>query len=271
MASFPADSVRTKNWITETLTDADLEGQFDLLHEYLKAALNSSTGHNHDGTSNQSKKLDKASLVDDFVDDYTTVTGLSTDYLLLADVSDSNKTKKALASDFTYSPTAANALAGSQVQFVKTTDSTVRTLTVSTAFPEDNTIPQNTEGVEYTQLATSITPNSATNRLLIEVEINFVGPSTSNGASFGAAIFQDSTANALRAGLFTYNSTTGNRMVVGIMRHEMAAGTTSATTFKVRVANGSETTTCYANGNPSGSALYGGVMTSSMRIYEIKV
>ncbi len=104
MAVFPSDSVRSKNWGTEILTDADLEGQLDLIHEYLKAALNSSTGHVHDGTSNQAPKLDKNSLVTDFVNDYTTVTGDSADYFLLADASDSNNTKKALVSDIAKSP-----------------------------------------------------------------------------------------------------------------------------------------------------------------------
>lgn len=61
--AFPSDSARTKNWSTETLTDADLEGQFDILHTYFKDALNASTGHNHDGTSNQGPKLTPANLV----------------------------------------------------------------------------------------------------------------------------------------------------------------------------------------------------------------
>lgn len=61
--AFPSDSARTKNWGTETLTDSDLEGQLDLLHTYFKDALNASTGHNHDGTSNQGPKLTPANLV----------------------------------------------------------------------------------------------------------------------------------------------------------------------------------------------------------------
>lgn len=57
MAVFPSDSIRTKNWGTEILTDSDLEAQLDLLHSYFQAALNSTTGHSHDGTSNQGPKL----------------------------------------------------------------------------------------------------------------------------------------------------------------------------------------------------------------------
>ena len=61
--AFPSDSARTKNWGNEVLTDSDLEAQFDLLHNYFIAALNASTGHNHDGTSNQGPKLSPANMV----------------------------------------------------------------------------------------------------------------------------------------------------------------------------------------------------------------
>ena len=63
MATFPADSVRTKNWGTEILTDTDLEGQLDLLHNYIKASLDASSGHDHTATGNQSKKIDLTSAV----------------------------------------------------------------------------------------------------------------------------------------------------------------------------------------------------------------
>ena len=63
MATFPSDSVRTKNWGTEVLTDSDLEAQLDLLHDYIKAALDASTGHAHDGTANNGPKLTPANLV----------------------------------------------------------------------------------------------------------------------------------------------------------------------------------------------------------------
>lgn len=57
MAVFPSDSIRTKNWGSEVLTDSDLEAQLDLLHAYFQAALNATTGHSHDGSSNQGPKL----------------------------------------------------------------------------------------------------------------------------------------------------------------------------------------------------------------------
>lgn len=63
MATFPTDSVRTKNWGTEILMASDLEGQFDLLHSYFQACLNSSTGHTHTGAANQGPKLSPANMV----------------------------------------------------------------------------------------------------------------------------------------------------------------------------------------------------------------
>lgn len=60
--AFPSDSARTKNWGTEILTDADLEGQLDILHNYFVACLNSTTGHSHDGTSNQGPKINITNL-----------------------------------------------------------------------------------------------------------------------------------------------------------------------------------------------------------------
>jgi len=98
--SFPSDSARTKNWGTETLTDSDLEGQFDLIINWAMAALNATTGHAHDGTSNQGPLLSSSAVTTTFGNGFTTVSAASGDYVLIAtDVSDSNKTKKALISD----------------------------------------------------------------------------------------------------------------------------------------------------------------------------
>jgi len=55
--AFSSDLVRTKNWGTEILIDTDLEGQLDLIIDWIMAALNSSTGHGHEGTSNKGPKI----------------------------------------------------------------------------------------------------------------------------------------------------------------------------------------------------------------------
>lgn len=132
--------------------------------------------------------------------------------------------------------------------------------TGTTVLPSDTSIPQNTEGDQY--LSATITPSSATNRLLIEV-IAFVSHSVADCVVTGA-IFNDSTASAICAGLHYCNAA---KMLPIIIRHEMAAGTTSATTFNVRIGGGVAGTT-YFNRNSTGNII-GGVLRSSIRITEI--
>lgn len=61
--SWPTDSARTKNWGTEILTDGDLEGQFDLLHAWINAALNGTSGHDHSAGTNEGPKIDLTTSV----------------------------------------------------------------------------------------------------------------------------------------------------------------------------------------------------------------
>ena len=68
------------------------------------------------------------------------------------------------------------------------------TATGGTSIPDDDTIPQNTEGDQFMSLA--ITPLSAVNLLFIAHEGNY-SPSVSN--NYGIALFVDATANALAA------------------------------------------------------------------------
>lgn len=65
--AFPSDLVRTKNWGTETLTDADLEGQFDLIINWVMDAMDSSTGHDH-STTNKGPTIGTSGITADAVD-----------------------------------------------------------------------------------------------------------------------------------------------------------------------------------------------------------
>lgn len=68
-ATWPSDSVRTKNWSSsEILTEPDLEGQFDVLHTYINDAVDASSGHKHDATTNEGPLI--------FLDDDTGVIGI---------------------------------------------------------------------------------------------------------------------------------------------------------------------------------------------------
>ena len=155
-----------------------------------------------------------------------------------------------------YTPSVSNALSGSVIQTVKTL--VVTSTTGSTALPNDDTIPQNTEGDQYMSLA--ITPNNASNTLLIWVSINLANDTNNLNQ---AALFQDSTANALQVATCSSGSV---QSTINLF-YEMAAGTTSATTFKVRAGSSSGTTTFNGSG---GSRKYGGVYGSSITIQEIK-
>lgn len=62
-AAWPSVSARTKTWGAEVLTAADFHGQFDLIHTYINAMMNASTGHGHTGSTNDGPKLNIAAAL----------------------------------------------------------------------------------------------------------------------------------------------------------------------------------------------------------------
>jgi len=153
----------------------------------------------------------------------------------------------------------ANMSAGSVVQVlnVQRADS----ITGTSQIAADDTIPQKTEGTEILTLA--ITPTSASNKLFFSIV--FYG-ACSAGAVLTPCLFQDSTAAALAATSKYTDQGTATQTIS--LNHFMTAGTTSATTFKVRVGVNAGTLTL--NGYSEGRKL-GGVAASSMTIMEIAV
>lgn len=147
---------------------------------------------------------------------------------------------------------------GGVVQAVEGTPYTTYA-TIATDMPVDNTIPQNTEGDEV--VTVSITPTSATNRLVIEAECFGM---IDNAGTIAMAVFQDTTANALAA---TAEGGAASSVVGLRIRHEMAAGTTSATTFKIRVGPSAAAANFYINGDSS-ARLFGGVGAARVRVTE---
>lgn len=148
---------------------------------------------------------------------------------------------------------------GQVIQVVSTISGAVAS--GSTQVPYDDTIPQNTEGDEYVTLA--ITPKLSTSKLRIDAVLNFA---TSANAVITAALFQDSTANALAAS--GERSASTNALVQVNLTHVMTAGTTSSTTFKIRAGPSAAATVTF-NGD-STARRYGGVMVSSLIITEIR-
>lgn len=132
--------------------------------------------------------------------------------------------------------------------------------TGSTLMPHDDTIPQNTEGDEY--MTVDIVPTNTANLLKIDVVFNCCQNGTVRFIT--AALFQDSTANAL-ASATNYSEDSNDGLQISFS-HFMSAGTTSSTTFKVRAGVHASATLTF-NGQ-GGSRLYGGVMASSIVVTE---
>lgn len=148
---------------------------------------------------------------------------------------------------------------GSVVQVVSTNFSEI--VTGTTVIPNDDTIPQITEGVEF--MTQAITPKSTANILVIEANI-FLAIS-SNGQRI-AALFQDATANALAAES-TYVGNFTDPVVLTV-RYTMTAGTTSATTFRIR--GGSESAGTWTFNGTGGARKFGAITKSNFKITEYK-
>lgn len=153
------------------------------------------------------------------------------------------------------------ALSKSVVQIVNAQTGAVNTGT--TQLPLDDTTPQITEGDEYMTLA--ITPTSATNKLIIEIVFN--GANSVGNNALSIALFQDATANALAAAVENLPNIANSTQQITI-RHYMAAGTASSTTFRLRAGGNSASTTTF-NGHNAGQD-FNGLMSSSITITEVK-
>ena len=152
----------------------------------------------------------------------------------------------------------AGVLTGKLAQVLSTLPTAVAT--GSTQIPTDDTIPQNTEGDEYMSL--SITPKNAGSTLII-VACAMIACSASRTMTM--ALFQDTTGNALAAVCNFVAIANGNTQF--LLLHTMTAGTTSATTFKIRIGANSTGTVTF-NGNSS-ARLYGAIPKSAILILEI--
>ena len=146
--------------------------------------------------------------------------------------------------------------AGKILQIVRTEDATAKSTTAT--FPQDDTIPQSGEGTAYTELDTAITPKFSSSNLLVCVDLAAFA-SASMRSSLG--IWRDSGASAI-ATREVASFQHGHALTCMTL---VAAGSTSATTFKVRFARNSGT--LYLN--DFSTALYGGASKSHMTIFEI--
>lgn len=169
-------------------------------------------------------------------------------------------------------PSAAGAINGTDVQandislihgVVQSVRATYATYTeVTTDFPCDNSIPQNTEGDEIITLA--ITPKVATSTLRISFNGMF---GSSSAGLIGVGLFVDATAGALNANSVRSNSAAGcvNMQFV----HTVSAGSTAARTYKIRFGpDVGGPASAFINGD-NASRIFGGVSIAHLEIDEI--
>ena len=152
------------------------------------------------------------------------------------------------------------ATAGNNPLLQVVTSSTGSLVTLTTTMTIDDTVPTNTTGTEV--ITATITPKSSSNILyILFTGITGVNASTTTVT----ALFQDSTTNALASSQTTGVSTNNE---APILIYKMTAGTTSATTFKVRMGPQTSLGPIYLNGSNVGTALWGGVASTKLTVYE---
>lgn len=153
----------------------------------------------------------------------------------------------------------ASGVGGKVLQVVKSLVTTKASTT--TSIPQDNTIPQNTEGVEFTTL--SITPQASDSTLYIDFLVH--GSLTNNSTNITLCLFRDSNADALQVS----NNTLGTNTELAplVLKHAETSGTTSAITYKIRFGlNGGGTV--YLNSD-NGSDVYSTSQTAIFTITEV--
>lgn len=133
-------------------------------------------------------------------------------------------------------------------------------VTATTVQKNDDTIPQNDEGDQV--LTCSITPKSATSKLLVEVDMQ-VSPSAA--LQIIASLFRDSATGSFAAAQLHASDNAHLRRIN--FRGIVDSNATTSTTFKVRL--GPATSGTLTLNGTGGSRLLGGVYTSGITITEI--
>jgi len=155
---------------------------------------------------------------------------------------------------------------GEVAQYLYAANANVITVPTTPGMPWDDTIPQQSEGIEIITL--TITPKSATNRLVFKAS-GWGMPETISQHTI--ALFQDTTNNALSANAIGSDNFPEPAQIA--FNYSMLAGTTSSTTFKIRIgrANGAQ---LYINAQRSGTPgnptrVFGGTSVFTFEIWEI--
>ena len=140
--------------------------------------------------------------------------------------------------------------------------STTSTFASLSVIPNDDTIPQNTEGTEF--LTASITPISASSTLFVQVNVPCI--SSNSTGNVMVALFRDSGVNAIAAASTVVASNDYEEVLS--FDHTAASSATSSTTFKLRFGSNSASYYTYINRRVGGRIL-GGVLASTLTIFEV--
>ena len=158
-----------------------------------------------------------------------------------------------------------SAPSGSVIGHSITTLSTASTIS-STYFPVDDTIPQNTEGSEVFTI--SYTPKRADSIIVVEALVHLT--TSNNAVPPGIAFFKDSSASAVAASVKTNSYDSGQTPSETHLIYTETAGSTTARTYKIRAsAVYSSNITIYVN-RATGGRIFGGVVSSILRVTEYK-
>lgn len=147
---------------------------------------------------------------------------------------------------------------GRLIQIIHVVDGEVATGTGT--IPEDDTIPQNTEGNEF--ITATISPMGAVTTLCIRARI-FVAVDAAS-SQITMALFQDSAVNALAVASGLSNGI--NTVIALDLEFFMVSGTTSPITFKIRA--GSDAASTMTFNGASGARKWGGKLASTLTIFE---
>lgn len=135
-------------------------------------------------------------------------------------------------------------------------------ISTTNLMPFDDTIPQNTEGVEVLTLA--YTPVSATSKLVITCGYF---ASSDHNEFMSSALFVDATADALCA-TDTRNETGAAES--DAFTYEETSASLTLRTYKLRI-GGALAGTITLNGSSAGARRFGGVAQTYIKIIEIEV
>lgn len=264
--AFPSDLVRTKAWGTEVLTSSDLHGQLDLIINWVMAALNATTGHSHDGTSNQGPEINITNL--------TVSSQAAGDLIYASSASAWARLALGTAGKFLQVNSGATAPewdtisrsdlpAGTVLQYVTAKSSAKASGTG--IYTIDDNIPANTAGNALAALDLTITPSNASNILEFSGVI-YLANDTTACSMLAIALHQDLTANAID---WCVTAKAANDVIHAVPFYfTVAAGTTSSTTFKLYYGGNSASRTT-VNGF-SDARKGGGVLYSTFTVKELK-